>query len=151
MSGSAEKVYSELELIRKSEGGITPVAVVEKAKEKDSALHRHFEWDDGIAAGKYRIVQARKVIQSIEVIHRDAPKVAARVYSVTTQKATPEKPEPTKIYQSTEEALKDPVMRDEILGNAIRDAIAFRRKYSALQELSQVFASVDEFLVNFGG
>jgi hypothetical protein len=37
-------------------------------------------------------------------------------------------------------------MRDEILGNAIRDAIAFRRKYHALQELAKVVHVIDEFI-----
>jgi len=36
------------------------------------------------------------------------------------------------------------------LGNAIREAISYRRKYAALQELSQVFHAMDDFVENFG-
>lgn len=148
MTGSAEPVYKELESIRKKDGNITPRSVVEKAKSKRSALHRHFEWDDSVAAEKFRLEQARKVIRSIEIIHVQAPTVPAKAYSLVTRApAKVQEPhQPQKVYTSTEEALQDPVMRDELLGEAIRDAIAFRRRYAALQELAQVFRAVDLFI-----
>ena len=149
ISGDAEKVYCELEVIRKHDGDITPQAVVAKAKAKRSAMHRHFEWNDESAGYRYRLEQARKLVRSIEIIHVEAPKVPAKAYSVVTRPARSEN-KPRKVYQSTEEALQDPVQRDEILGNAIRDAISYRRKYAALQELSQVFRAFDEFVENFG-
>jgi len=147
-TGSAEPAYEELETIRKREGGIAPSSVVKRAKSKRSALHRHFEWNDGLAAEKHRMEQARDLIRSIEIIHVEHPKAPAKAYSIVTT-PTVGKEKPKKVYQSTVEALKDPVMRDEILGNAIRDAISFRRKYAALQELAQVFTAVDSFINKF--
>ena len=151
MTGSAERVYGELELIRSRDGEITPVAVVEKAEDEGSALHKYFEWDSDKAAERYRLEQARKVLRSIEIIHISAPSAPAKAYSIVTKPSKdPSKSATRKVYESTEEALKDPIMRDEVLGNAIREAVAFRRKYSALQELSQVFTAMDDFLVSFG-
>ena len=111
-------------------------------------MHKHFEWDDSVAAEKHRKEQARSLIRSIEIVHVEAPTVAAKAYTIVTAPqegaATPKK-----VYQSTAEALQDPVSRDEILGSAIRDALSYRRKYNGLQELAQVFTALDDFVENF--
>jgi len=44
-------------------GRLTPDAIVDDAKSHDSPLHEHFEWDDSVAAGKFRIDQARGLIR----------------------------------------------------------------------------------------
>jgi len=150
VTGDAEKIHSELEVIRKKSGDITPQEVVEKARSKRSSMHRSFEWDDSVAGEKYRDEQARKLIRSIEVIIIEAPDVPAPAYSVVTRPSKGEA-EPRSVYQSTEEALKNPIQRDEILGRAIREAISYRRKYASLQELSKVIKAVDELVENFGG
>jgi hypothetical protein len=150
-SGSAEGAHKELEKIRKRQGNLTPSAVVEKARSKSSPLHRHFEWDDVKAAEIQRNERARSMIRSIEIIHVEAPSAPVRAYSTTTVPTQGPKEKPKRVYTSTEEALADPVQRDEILGQAIRDAIAFRRKYAALQELSKVFSAMDDLVSNFNG
>ncbi len=48
-------------------GRLTPGAVVEAARSPNSALHRHFEWDDRKAAEAYRRDQAREIIAVIRV------------------------------------------------------------------------------------
>lgn len=147
-TGDATLAYNELEDIRKKHGHITTRAVVERAKEPDNPLHRHFEWDDTVAADKHRLRQAGELNRSIEIIHAEAPTIPARVYSIITQPTSGDDSAPQKVYMSTEESLKDPVKRDEILGNAIRDAISYRRKYATLQELSKVFTVLDDFITN---
>jgi len=54
-------------LARQDEGRLTADRVVESARPLTSPLHSEFEWNDGEAAHKYRIVQARKLIQSVTV------------------------------------------------------------------------------------
>jgi tRNA A37 N6-isopentenylltransferase MiaA len=145
----AIKAHKELEDIRRLDGNLTAANVLKRAKDKSSSLHKQFDWDDGEAANQWRLEQARRLIRSIEVIRLDAPKRPYKAYNVVTVPATASDPKVRKVYQSTEEALADPVMRDEILGNAIRDAISFRRKYAALQELAQVFSEIDRMIANF--
>lgn len=41
--------------------------VVQAARSPDSPLHRFFEWDDSKAAHQYRVSQARKLIQQVQV------------------------------------------------------------------------------------
>lgn len=53
----AQKVADEI-----GEKSITPQEVLEKARDENSELHKCFEWDNDIAAEKYRLEQARKII-----------------------------------------------------------------------------------------
>lgn len=62
----AEIIGPEIE--RLADGtGITPSAVVLAAVPRSSPLHPYFEWDDSEAAHHYRLIQARKLMGSIEV------------------------------------------------------------------------------------
>ena len=147
---SAEKSHVELEQIRKVHGSLTAANVLERASSPKSAMHNQFDWDDSHAGHQWRLEQARRLIRSMEFISLESPKKTYKEYSIVSLPPDVDEKAPRRVYQSTEEALQDPVMRDEILGNAIRDAISFRRKYAALQELSQVFKALDSLLENFG-
>lgn len=61
-------IRDTLERITQANSGrLTPEAVVQEAKSKDSPLHDCFEWDQRKAAHQYRIWQARELITSIKV------------------------------------------------------------------------------------
>lgn len=147
--GSAEATYKRLEKVRKWSGGVLSAgATLEDARKPSSPLHKQFQWDDSIAAEEYRMDQARYLIRSIEVVYEAAPNVPAqRVYVSTTQPETRGEQE-RKVFRTVEETLKDPVARDELLGNAIRDALTFRKKYHMLSELGMIFKALDEFVEN---
>lgn len=60
-----------LEKIAETHGGrLTPEAVVDAARDPDSILHAHFEWDDGKAGAAHRLNQARTIIRSVRVVIR---------------------------------------------------------------------------------
>jgi hypothetical protein len=50
------------------ENRLLPADVVEKARDPDSPLHSHFEWDNTAAAEKYRLVQARTLIRTVKLM-----------------------------------------------------------------------------------
>lgn len=58
----------EFEKIEQKYGALTPANIVESAKSRKSILHPAFEWDDTIAAEKFRLQQARIIINNVEVI-----------------------------------------------------------------------------------
>jgi len=140
----AEKAFNEFEKIKAKNGNkLTAGIVVIEARKSRSVLHKSFEWDDAIAAEEHRLEQARKMLRSIEVVYEDTPHIPpTRGYVTVTETARKDAPE-RKVYLSTEDALKDPCARDEILGNAIRDALTYRRKYAGLSELSKIFVAID--------
>ena len=143
--GDAEKCYLALEKIRERDGCLLPEAIVQKAKAKSSPLHNQFVWDDTEAAKRYRLEQARYLVRSIEVIYAGTPQIQSRAYRVVTWPHQ-EDEKPRKAYQTVKEILADPVARDELLSNAIRDALAFRKAYHELSELAKVFRVIDQFI-----
>ena len=65
INANANKVQKELQSIGEE---IKPLDIVEFAKKKRSELHKCSEWNNDIASEKYRIHQARKLINSIIII-----------------------------------------------------------------------------------
>jgi hypothetical protein len=145
---SAVQVHEELEVLRQKSGTLTPEAVLDAAKAENSAMHSEFVWDDTEAGHLFRLTQARTLIRSIEVIVLPEQRQPVRAYSVIT--VADDRPDAKraerKVYASTEEALADPVTRDEILSEALRDLAKFRRKYAALSELTVLLAAIDELI-----
>ena len=59
----AAKVFEEL-----SESvGLTPESLLDASRDEDAPLHKEFEWDDSVAAEKYRVTQAGHLIRSIVI------------------------------------------------------------------------------------
>ena len=52
-------------------GVIDPHTVVDESRPEDAPLHPAFEWCDEIAAEKWRVEQARRVVRSVEIIAED--------------------------------------------------------------------------------
>ena len=135
---NAQKAGEELEKLRvKNNGQLTPKAIVRAAKKKSSALHDGFEWDDSIAADKYREEQASYILRHIAVrkpVGKDEKPVRAFV-SV--------REEGSQHYTSLEVAMGDDVLRRQVLEKAWRELQAWRQRYEEYQELAQVFAAID--------
>lgn len=64
---SAEDVHKELQNIDFQYGALTPDNIIKSAIDPESILHGCFEWDDKKAAHNYRLTQARKLINGIDV------------------------------------------------------------------------------------
>ena len=60
-------VLKELRWIEENYGEITPALVVEAARDTESVLHHHFEWNNTKAADQWRVRQASRLLGAIEV------------------------------------------------------------------------------------
>lgn len=67
--GLRPEVREELLRLQTEEGSLRPDDVVYAARDPDSILHTLFEWDDTLAAEKYRKNQARRLIRDVYVEH----------------------------------------------------------------------------------
>lgn len=77
------KVVSELEEIKATHGKINPTLVVEKARDRKSAMHSYFDWDDKSAADAYRGQEASILLRHIEVkVVKDDKPFFVRAYEV---------------------------------------------------------------------
>jgi hypothetical protein len=125
----AQKVAEEI-----GKGRITPQEVLEKARDENSELHKCFEWDDSIAAEKYRLQQARAIIINLEYKSEDESKEPTRAYQLTTV---------TNTYQPAEHFR---VQHDEyqaLLKRAKMELEAFKRRYHNLTELEAIFEAME--------
>ena len=128
------------------DGNVSLQDLVDNAKPKDAPLHCEFEWHNPTAANKWRLEQARKIIQSVEFIPNDSPPVRG-YHSVEAIVTKPDGTEKQKqVFRSVQDILACPESRADLLLQAIRDVQALRKKYAALQELAQVWAALDKTL-----
>ena len=134
----AQKVAEEIAAIGET---ATPAQIVEKARDEASELHKCFDWDDTVAADKWRLQQARQVVTLLVVtIKNDEPEaepVRLRVFerSGETYDAG---------YKQTFLIVQDKDEYKALLRRAKSELEAFKRKYKALVELEKVFEAIDE-------
>lgn len=79
----ADVVAAELDRISRECDGITATVVVEAARPETAPLHPAFEWNDGIAAEKFRQSQARQLIRA--VVRIEPPQMERREYVLTKE------------------------------------------------------------------
>ena len=146
-SVSADIAYNVLNEIREAnDGELIPEDIIKKAKLKKSPIHKAFNWDNESAANEHRLEQARNMSRSLNIIYTDMPDKPLKWLSVVTVANTKGKSPSRKVYKSTEDILKDPLNRDEILTRAINEALSYRKKYHMLSELAKIFKVMDEVI-----
>lgn len=125
----AQKVADEI-----GSGQITPQEVLEKARDVNSELHKCFEWDDSIAAEKYRLQQARSIIINLVYAPKKEEEQLVRCFSLTSKVST---------YQPTQQFLVQEDEYQTLLKRALAELEAFKRKYHTLTELESVFEAIE--------
>ena len=63
-----EQVVEQFDKVATLYGGLTADNVLKEAAKTDSILHQFFEWDNDMAANKYRLQQARNLINRVEIV-----------------------------------------------------------------------------------
>lgn len=134
-------------LIDANGGAVQPADVLLDAKAKGSPLHSFFNWDDSAAATAYRLEQARHLLRSIKVTFVDLgpeARMARMVVNILppSSEALADH-EPSATYTPIKNALKDPVLRAQILSRALAEAKAWQQRYSDLKELASIFKAID--------
>ena len=151
------KTISEelLEIQSMNDGLIDPIKVVDYARNPSTSLHKKFQWDDTIAAEKYRIYQARNIIRlELVVIQADSHGSVYILSDITEEKGKivrafvsledDRQAEDSRGYRSVMDVLSCEDLRVKMLEQAKNDMNIFRRKYSVLHELAKVFEAMDE-------
>lgn len=145
VKSDVETIYNELEAVRaENNGDLVLQAIVDRSKPKSAPLHDEFEWNNPKAANQWRLYQARQVSKSVEIIHDGAKPTRAYESVKVIEIDAEEKPQEKRVFRHIDDIMADPVARADLLSQAIRDAVAWRRRYSGLQELAKVFAALDE-------
>jgi hypothetical protein len=118
-------------------GQLTPRAVVDDARQEGSPLHPAFEWDDSVAAERFREEQARYMLRQITVVvpETGTPTPIRAFVNVRVEGG--------QSYTHVVHALSDTELRLQILAQAWKDLQSWREKYKELEELAGIFAAMD--------
>lgn len=130
---SAEDCYAELQTLNE----VTPRNVVDLARNEDSKLHNDFEWDNEIAGDKYRLIQASEMIRHLVFEPKEEQCEPTRVYQISTEKT---------VYKPVEMILKNEDEYQSLLKRALAELQAFKKRYSTLVELEEVFSAIEKAL-----
>jgi len=76
----SQKVGEELEELEKTSEITNRNVLAYARKNKNSELHKCFEWDDEKAGEKYRLIQATNIISSISVVIEEEPIKKQKIY-----------------------------------------------------------------------
>ena len=130
---NAQKVYEEI-----GDRKVTPEEVLEQARNDiNSELHKCFEWDNSVAAEKYRLSQARQVIQFLVIKPEKKDEPQVRVFQITTE---------TNNYQPIRLFLEQPDEYKALLQRAKNELSALKERYKTLSELEAVFIEIDKVI-----
>lgn len=124
------------------DGLLQPAAVVEEARAEDSILRRFITWDDDAgAAQQWRLVQARALIRTVNVVRHDVELAPSRHYAnVVLRRGTPEA---RRGYVSVARAVADPDLYLQCLEDARRGVSAYRNRLTAFQRAHELVAVLD--------
>ncbi len=131
----------ELGRLYRRDGVITPQSVRVAALEagEESPLWRHFTWDEGEAALKCQLDEARQLIARYHVtlVGADDTTVKVRAYSRAAEGG----------FKATADMMRDDQDRDFLMAQALRDLGALKAKYKSLlafQEVLETFIANEE-------
>lgn len=135
------EVAQELEIVREENNGfLRPQEVVEYAKNPNTVLHQYFDWDNDIAADKYRIAQARALIRVAVIVEKNTSEKVRAYVSLSSDRNE------AGGYRSIAEVINDVVLVDTLLQDALKELASFQRKYNRLKEVSEfkeIFSSIE--------
>lgn len=126
----ADKVYAEIGNLE----SITPQNVLDKAKNKKSELHKCFEWDDNKAAEKYRLTQARQIIQLLVITPVQEEVTPVRIFQISSERNE---------YKENHFFMENKDEYRLLLDRAKAELEAIKKRYSTLSELEEVFEAID--------
>lgn len=140
----ADVVGHHIENLMEKEGIVTTQNLLDSARPEDSPIHPCYEWDDSIAAERYRRKQSRDILNNlvrvevVETVTEPLNTVKAFVNIADNDKFESGK------YVYTNVAFANDGMKDIILRKALDELNSFKKRYENLKELADVFSAIDE-------
>lgn len=137
---SAQVAGEVMEKIEERDGTLTKEAFLEESRPEDAPTHKCFEWNDTVAAEKYRLDQSRHIINGIVVnvikVDGEEEKAPAFVNVAVREKSD------NATYRNIHVSMNDMEYRKQVLKNALYELNLFKRKYALYKELDVVFEAI---------
>ena len=156
---SADVVGKAMEEIEAKEGAVTSKNVLEASRPEDSPTHAIFEWDDSVAAEKYRLSQSSECIRNIRIEIEEVPTQEVQL-KLKLSDADDEPQKPNKYtarafvnttdsvgtrpgrYESFAKVMSDKDKRFTAINNALREFKWLLNKYDFISEFEPIAESV---------
>lgn len=138
----SKAAQAEIDEVRAKYNVVAPRMVLAKARNKDSPLHNYFEWKDGEAAERYRLLQAAQLIRMYVIVKDDSkPPTRGFVSLIQDRNYTAKKPG-NGVRRYIDDVMADVGLRANLLETALMELRAFQRKYESLTELNAIWDSL---------
>lgn len=134
-NADAQKVAEEIFNI-----GENPQAedIVNMARDESTETHKLIEWNDSVAADKYRLSQARHIMRDLHIVKiglneekkEEQLKVPVRMFYHLNGESG---------YRSSPSIFRDESLHQKLLMTAMAELHAFSKKYATLSELKPLF------------
>ena len=138
----AERVGIELEQLGDD---VSPKELVDWAKRnKKSESYKHFDWNDASAAASFRLVQARKLIRSIEITRTDSGE--SETYRAFHSVIVTKSDDAVQLrYVSMDKIAQSANLEDQLVGRAHDELQSWKRRYESYEKhFKSVFAAIDK-------
>ena len=133
-----KRVIDEIQRIKITEG-LTPENLLKNGQHKGNPLHNIFEWDNSIAGHKYRLQQARVLINEIKVEIEDIEYYLYENMQVEIEDSGESKRE----YKDCFEIKDDEGMRKQMITKAVNALTYWRSQYEFYgEEFKGVFREI---------
>jgi len=122
--------------------------IVEKARDENSAMHVLFEWNNDIAAEKWRETQAGHIMRHLKISYTESSREEDEPETKTIKPVRLFYGNPTEGsgFVSIMKVMSDADMYHQLLARAKSELNAFREKYKMLKELQPVFEAIEKAL-----
>lgn len=145
----AQKAGEELARIEAKHGGLKPATVVNESRPEDAVLHPVFEWDDEVAAEKYRNVQAGQIIRSVRVVSESSEGERSKAPAFVSVVRVVDEDTSHREYVSTSKAMDNEEWKRGVMAEALDQLRAFARRYRQLGEMAGLAEEVESIIDRF--
>lgn len=144
-AGDAQKIGPVLAELAE-QGGVTTRDVVDAARSKNSPLHKYFEWNDKVAADKFRLRQANDMLSAIRVrFVEDGEQRESRAFQITRRSAWEGE---RRSFRSFSVLHDDSAFAAQMMQNAFEDLGSWRARYEPYVSLWKKFGDVFQGVTN---
>lgn len=128
----------------KYNGRLSPHDIVREADDEKNPLHAFFDWNDETASDKWRLHQARLLLNSIKVKvqFEDGFREYKKYLNVTIISENG-KNTPKNFYMDSRAVLSNEELKKQIITKAVKEAEYWKRAYNDYQELEDIFNSIE--------
>lgn len=112
--------------------------LLDRARPSRSPLHHLFEWNDSVAAERYRLQQARQIIASVIFRFDDRPDSPVRGIPIVTYDGK-------RSYELMPKVLSNKEATEQLVAQAKVEALAWHRRWehlAAVAELAPAFRAI---------